>query len=475
LENRQLLSMTKSCVKITLSATLIIFTGCGGGANGSSGSSGGGGGSTNTNQWTWVSGSDLSLQSGAYGTLGTASSTNVPGSRYLASSWVDPSGNFWIFGGSCVGPQYNGSLPGLCNDLWKYNGGQWTWMSGSDNIDQSGTYGIMGTPDAANTPGAREGAATWTDKSGNLWLFGGDNGGASMYNDFWKFSAGQWTWMGQASSDIGGGICGTQGVAAPTNFPGARTEPVTWTDSSGNLWMFGGNGIDCDGIPAALNDLWRYSGGEWTWISGTSLIPPIYVGVYGTKGVASPDNIPPGRFLATGFTDTSGDFWLFGGFDGNNNLNDLWKYSAGEWTWISGSNTVNQPSTFGVEGTAATTNVPGARSGASGWTDNSGNFWIQGGTEYYQLSTYESEALNVNEMWKFSGGQWTWVDGANTPTEPQPVYGILGQPSPTNDPGARWGAASWTDASGNFWLYGGYGRTQFLFDGSFNDLWEYQP
>ena len=40
--------------------------------------------------------------------------------------------------------------------------------------DQTGTYGTRGMPDAANVPGARDGSISWTDESGNLWLFGGE-------------------------------------------------------------------------------------------------------------------------------------------------------------------------------------------------------------------------------------------------------------------------------------------------------------
>jgi hypothetical protein len=37
--------------------------------------------------------------SGVYGTQGTAAASNVPGARYSASSWIDSSGNLWLFGG----------------------------------------------------------------------------------------------------------------------------------------------------------------------------------------------------------------------------------------------------------------------------------------------------------------------------------------------------------------------------------------
>jgi len=36
-----------------------------------------------------------------------------------------------------------------------------------------GIYGTLGSPASGNMPGARKNAATWTDSSGNFWLFGG--------------------------------------------------------------------------------------------------------------------------------------------------------------------------------------------------------------------------------------------------------------------------------------------------------------
>jgi hypothetical protein len=48
------------------------------------------------------------------------------------------------------------------------------------------------------------------------------------------------------------------GTAAPTNVPGARFGAVNWTDASGNLWLFGGNGPDAAGTFGYLNGLWRF-------------------------------------------------------------------------------------------------------------------------------------------------------------------------------------------------------------------------
>jgi hypothetical protein len=59
------------------------------------------------------------------------------------------------------------------NDLWKFDGKEWVWVSGSDQPNQNGIYGEKGIPDPNNIPGGREGQVSWMDNSGNMWLFGG--------------------------------------------------------------------------------------------------------------------------------------------------------------------------------------------------------------------------------------------------------------------------------------------------------------
>jgi len=65
------------------------------------------------------------------------------------------------------------------------------------------------------------------------------------------------------------------------------------------------------------------------------------------------------------------------------NLNDLWRYRVNDstWTWISGSNTINQRASYGEKGVPSPSNVPGARYGAAGWFDNDRQeLWLFGGT-----------------------------------------------------------------------------------------------
>jgi hypothetical protein len=63
--------------------------------------------------------------------------------------------------------------PERTNDLWFFDGKTWTWMSGSSSANQLGSYGEKGEPLPSNIPGARNAAISWTDKDGNLWMFGG--------------------------------------------------------------------------------------------------------------------------------------------------------------------------------------------------------------------------------------------------------------------------------------------------------------
>lgn len=347
---------------------------------------------------------------------------------------------------------------------------QWTWTNGPNVENQPGIYGTQGTPTSANVPGARNSPVGWTDKSGNFWLFGGfghdSTGSALPLNDLWKYSAGQWTWMG--GSNLGGqlGVYGTQGVAAATNVPGARSNAVAWTDASGNFWLFGGFGLDSVGpFSGGLNDLWEYSAGSWIWVSGSNFVNQ--KGIYGTQGVPAPGNVPGARAGASGWIDSAGTLWLFGGSD----LNDLWKYSAGEWTWVGGSNAGDQSATYGTQGTPASENIPGGRGAAVAWIDTSGNFWLFGG------QGYDSNGTNgdLNDLWEYGKGQWTWVNGSNIAGQ-SGTYGTQGTASPNNVPGARDSAEGWTDAAGNLWLFGGESLNppgQPKGESDFNDLWEY--
>lgn len=442
-------------------------------------------------EWTWVSGASTAGQAGVYGTLGVAAAANVPGARSGAVGWTDASGALWLFGGQ--GPSVGSGCEqysALCwsgtntwfNDLWRYTNGQWVWMAGSNTPDQPGVYGTLGVVAASNAPGARYGALSWTDAQGNFWLFGGVgydvNGNIGPLNDLWRYGSGGWTWMGGAKTINQPGTYGTLGLAAASNAPGARADAVGVTDAQGNFWLFGGQGCDStSGCGDVLNDLWRYSNGEWTWMSGTTVAFPAQPGVYGSEGVAAAGNTPGGRYGAFGWMDASGNLWIFGGVgygtwdDNVGGLDDLWRYGNGEWTWVGGNNSSpNVLGTYGAEGVAAAGNFPGTRSAGANWTDAQGNLWLFGGEGF---GSSFSGGGYFNDLWRYSGGDWTWMDGSGVMETG--VYGTMGVPAAANTPGARLDAVSWTDAQGHLWLFGGEMTDSDGQGGELNDLWEYQP
>jgi N-acetylneuraminic acid mutarotase len=484
-------------------------------------------------EFTWMGGGNTlgmfgAPLAGVYGTLGTADPANIPGGRQQALTWVDSLGKTWLFGGygeDSTGTGYGGQL----NDLWRFDPtlgaeGEWTWMGGSNLTPDSttagangepGVYGTQGVAAATNIPGGREQASSWLDASGKLWMFGGEGideqGFTGQLNDLWMFdstlgTSGEWTWMGGSSTtlDLGfqftgqSGVYGTLGTPSPTNIPGGRYGAVSWKDAAGNFWMFGGSGTDSigsGGSTAYLNDLWKYTPsatgdtGEWTWMGGSNI--GNQPGLYGAQGTPDPTNIPGGRDAAVGWTDASGNFWLFGGIgqDADNNfgyLNDLWEYTpgTGAWTWMGGSTTVPQaysgrPGVYGALGTPATTTVPGGRFSPMAWTDASGNFWLFGGQGFDSTGTQGY----LDDMWEYTpsatgdSGQWKWVDGSTIVGRSggqSGVYGVLGIAG-DNIPGGRFGAAPWVDAAGNLWMFGGQGYDSIGNNGNLNDVWKYQP
>jgi hypothetical protein len=343
----------------------------------------------------------------------------------------------------------------------------WTWVSGSDMPNQSGVYGAKGAASPDNIPGAREGGVSWIDGDGNLWLFGGANSG-NQFNDLWKFDGTNWTWISGSDMPDQPGVYGTKGAASSGNIPGARIGSTSWIDSDGNLWLFGGGGNGAVGDGGYLGDLWKYNpvSGLWTWVSGFDAANQ--PGVYGTKGAASPGNVPGARVGSSSWIDSSGNLWLFGGADSNNLFNDLWKFDGTNWTWVSGSDTPNQSGVYGTRGAASPGNVPGAREGSISWIDDGGSLWLFGGV------FYDASGENLfNDLWKFDGTNWTWVSGSDTPNQ-SGVYGTKGVADPNNVPGAREGSLSWIDGGGSLWLFGGYFYdTVSESENELNDLWKF--
>jgi Kelch motif len=295
-----------------------------------------------TNNWTWLKGSSTTYQLGVYGTLGVASSSNVPGARRASSTWVY-SNKLYLFGGSA----YNGSATLYHNDLWEYDpaSNNWRWINGSTSTGQFGVYGTMGVAASTNTPGAREQTFTWVNGD-KTYIFGGrgfSSSSQAFLADLWEYNSltNNWRWINGSNLTNYPGTTGTQGVAASTNFMGVRYGGSSWFFNN-KLYAMGGYGKI-----ASFNlrdDVWEYdlSTNYWTWLKGSSTGGT--TGNYGTLGISTSTNNPGARSDNLGWFSIN-KYFMMGGSDNNfANLNDLWLYvptctemitvSSGDWNDI---------------------------------------------------------------------------------------------------------------------------------------------
>ena len=124
-----------------------------------------------------MSGGSGGEQAGVYGTEGTPAPGNAPGQPILRDRvGLISSGHFWLYAGYGFDA---GSTGGYLDDLWEFNPStnelgvasrQQTRATcwASEACPATAVYGTLGVPAAADTPGDRSGASSWTDNSGNL-------------------------------------------------------------------------------------------------------------------------------------------------------------------------------------------------------------------------------------------------------------------------------------------------------------------
>ncbi|MCX6274095.1 MAG: T9SS type A sorting domain-containing protein [Bacteroidetes bacterium] len=200
-----------------------------------------------TNEWSWMKGSQYSNDQAIYGVLGIENSSNTPDGRYAWSGWKDNAGNFWLLGG----------LDSLSvrNDLWRFspNTNNWTWMNGSSVAGTLGTDGtkcILGT---LHFPSATtESRSVWTDPNGDFWI---RCWGYTYFTSLWKYCVDSNEWMVVNGDSVYSnyGRWGVKGVSDPSNMPPGLLGAMSWSDSNGHLYMFGGEGGPW------YNTLWMYT------------------------------------------------------------------------------------------------------------------------------------------------------------------------------------------------------------------------
>ncbi len=363
-------------------------------------------------------------------------------------------------------------MPSLC----KSQSGVWTWMGGPQGVDRVGVYGVRGVPNANNTPPGTYEAANWIDLDGNFWVFGGviDSGFSNL---LWKYDPqiNMWTWVNGSKGWNFIASYGIKGVPAPSNNPGGRAfASLTWTDTLGDLWLYGGVGFDSMGN-YVQSDLWKYHiiTNEWTWMSGQS-IGDGDTPVYGIRGVPSANNTPGARMEShAAWVDDDDNLWLYGGEGYGDGFSDMWYFNIAQnqWVWMSGPQGPYVVGSYGSKNIESSNNLPPGRSAYTHWKDTLGNFYLFGGINWANENTF-------NDVWRYNASthRWCWVAGEKSLNS----LGIYQQPciwTKTQEPMSRFENQSpQVFGKSNFFIeYGGeYADTLGNFS-ALADLWLYSP
>lgn len=212
-----------------------------------------------TNMWTWMKGAQTLNAGGVWGTKGVEAATNVPPSRLAFTKWKGKDNNFYVFAG--------GNSSSSRNDLWRYNPAtnNWTWLSGSQQQNNQGTYNGKCIPDEITYPKSRiENQTVATSTCTEIfWSFGGfvTITNTQSFNDLWLYNltTNKWTWVSGVPNTNIQSNPGPLGVAQPGRYIGSRGGVFIWGDSQNNLWIFGGLTYDSmTNNLGLLNDMWRF-------------------------------------------------------------------------------------------------------------------------------------------------------------------------------------------------------------------------
>lgn len=473
------------------------------------------------NGWDLISGNTVEAEyannvwtytTAVYGTKNTASATNYPGARVGAAYASDGSGVFYMYGGYGVASDGVGAL----SDLWKYevSTGFWTWIGGSNLKDVAAQYGTL-SGSGLSEPGGRIEANIWVDAAGDVFIFGGGTDtytqNSNNYNSLMKFNGSDWDWLA-GSSALNDAGSGTQ--------PSARRSAGGVYSSDSKFYLFGGTDNATVNNYNLRSDFWSFDGSIWKLVDGTAnddnevrspvfplgdpqmfeldgtiylqggyttLVSPFYQPRYNLMrwnpqdpgfeevdlfSVLTTPSIYENAYpyyesdaiqSGASFATNNGEVFLFGGrysqaASGSNNL--FVKCNGQSFAYLSGGESI---STF-RDGSKT---FPTSRTEAASCfdTDNAVLYMFGG-----SFSTSGSISNLGNDLWKFENNEWVWLSGDSTVDG----RGLWDLKNTSLVPGPRSSAAMWTDANGDVWLFGGYGKDALGQLGYLNDLWRYQ-
>ena len=141
----------------------------------------------NTNEWTWLGGSQFQNDAGNGSQNCVASKQFVPHGRRVKAQYAEKdicSPTHWLFGG------HSQARAEDYNDLWAFNSDSSTWnlVWGTNGAGLTASYGSLGIANQSNAPPGRAAAAMWVDNDNNIWIFGGAQQNWDIIGDMWMFA-----------------------------------------------------------------------------------------------------------------------------------------------------------------------------------------------------------------------------------------------------------------------------------------------
>eukprot|EP00026_Physarum_polycephalum_P002550 Phypoly_transcript_02557.p1 GENE.Phypoly_transcript_02557~~Phypoly_transcript_02557.p1 ORF type:complete len:777 (+),score=74.20 Phypoly_transcript_02557:61-2391(+) len=420
-----------------------------------------------------------------------------PGSRTFAHTWVDSSGNFYLFGGIGFASQCTNRV--IYGDVWKYSttsqawqnitqtssfgplAGGITWLSEnledvyiyggfSDLTTYNGTSKVFINPIASsglmyvyhmignyweishqsiqlnyaqNEPGPRLGSVAWV-QDGKMMLYGGMDTNGDVRRDMWIFDAEtKWTYISGgdqvanqlSNSTMPGCVFGASGVMIFADLYILGGRDFQGADSP-EVWRFNGTWLHLGNLEKGMS----YAAAFTTTIDVITL-----VGGYTTQGPISDiveyDINGPEISRVTNSTIDPRfgmPLWnnIFYGGTGNNNLiySDMWLVTNGnDIEALTSMNWVQLPSQYTVG------EIPSVRVNAMTWTDpTTGDMWMFGGQPGYTCINLNN---GMNDMWRINQSLTRGIFYSRMPL--------------LQAPPARIRAATWTDNLGRFWMFSG--------------------
>ncbi|WP_444886705.1 Kelch repeat-containing protein [Microbulbifer sp. JMSA008] len=299
-----------------------------------------------------------------------------------------------------------------------------TWHLSGDLTEYVAIWSLIHESEAAGTPGGRiQGGAV--SVGNNFFLFGGRNNNGT-YNDIWKFDPSDDSW--------------TQLMSGATN---RRSFSMTVDPNSSKIYIYGG----IDGWGMRLGDFWVYDIDGDSWVSLTA------------------PGVNPRHSSCLECVNSK--IYLFGGWDGATENNDVWEYdiTAGSWTQKSSGG----PSVGIRSSTVVGTDIYLHGGYSSGYIstlwryDVVADSWLQMsdspiGVYSHALNTYNgkiysiggsSEDVTINSVFEFDPVENNWTQLGDMP--------LVRRVHQSAEVGGKifiyGGILDSGDWSGDFWLY----------------------